>query len=43
VFFKHIQRGPIPVDEALGIAGTMYEALEAAHEKDVVHPDLKTW
>jgi serine/threonine protein kinase len=30
---KQIARGPIPVDEALGIAKQIAEALEAAHEK----------
>src|SRR5438093_5269299 len=36
-----IQRGPIPVNEALGIAKSICEALEAAHEKGIVHRDLK--
>src|SRR5262249_35574508 len=36
-----IARGPLPVDEALGIARQMAEALEYAHEKGVVHRDLK--
>src|SRR5262245_40093581 len=31
-----IHRGPIPVDEALTIAKSICEALEAAHEKGVV-------
>src|SRR5262249_16916801 len=36
-----IQRGPIPLNEALSIAKSICEALEAAHEKGVVHRDLK--
>jgi serine/threonine protein kinase len=30
---KRIARGPVPVDETLGIAKQIAEALEAAHEK----------
>jgi hypothetical protein len=38
-----IKRGPIPVEEALGIATQITNALEAAHEseKTIVHRDLK--
>lgn len=36
-----LKRGPIPVDDALVIAKQIAEALEAAHEKGVVHRDIK--
>ena len=40
---ERIRRGPIPIDEALGIARQIAEALEAAHdsEKAIIHRDLK--
>jgi len=38
---ERINRGPIPVDEALGIATKITDALEAAHEKGIIHRDLK--
>src|SRR5215472_16343212 len=37
---KRIARGSIPVDEVLGIARQIAEALEAAHEKGIIHRDL---
>ncbi len=33
--------GPIPVEESLGLARQIAEALEVAHEKGVIHRDLK--
>src|SRR5439155_5234724 len=36
-----IARGPIPVEEALDIAKSICEALEAAREKGIIHRDLK--
>jgi len=34
-------RGPLPVDEALAIAGQIAEALEGAHAENITHRDLK--
>jgi eukaryotic-like serine/threonine-protein kinase len=34
-------KGPLPLDEALGIARQIAEALDAAHEKNITHRDLK--
>jgi len=36
-----LARGPLAVDEALVTAGRIAEALEAAHDRGVVHRDLK--
>jgi Tol biopolymer transport system component len=36
-----IERGPLPVEEAIPIAKEIAEALESAHERGIVHRDLK--
>ena len=38
---RRLERGALPLDEALHLARQMAEALEAAHDSGVVHRDLK--
>jgi serine/threonine-protein kinase len=38
---ERIGRGRIPLDEVLGIARQIAEALEAAHEQGIIHRELK--
>jgi len=38
---QRLSKGPLPLDEALGICRQIAEGLEAAHEKGVIHRDLK--
>src|SRR5437870_769004 len=38
---ERIKRSTIPIEDALSIAGSICEALEAAHEKGITHRDLK--
>jgi eukaryotic-like serine/threonine-protein kinase len=38
---ERIAQGPIPLEEALPLASQIAEALEYAHERGVVHRDLK--
>jgi len=38
---ERLKRGPLPLEEALGIARQIAEALEEAHERGIIHRDLK--
>jgi Tol biopolymer transport system component len=38
---ERMERGPIPVEEAVAIARQIADALEAAHEQGIIHRDLK--
>jgi serine/threonine protein kinase len=38
---ERIERGPIPLEDALGIAMQIAAAIEAAHDKGIIHRDLK--
>ena len=38
---QRLAKGPIPLDETLGISTQLAQALDAAHEQGIVHRDLK--
>jgi hypothetical protein len=38
---QRLSKGPLPVEDALGVCRQIAEGLEAAHEKGVIHRDLK--
>ena len=39
---EHIKRAPLKLDEVIKLAGQIASALEAAHDKDIVHRDIKS-
>src|SRR5205085_992898 len=39
---ERLKRGPIPLEEALPMAAQIAAGLEAAHDRGIVHRDLKT-
>ena len=39
---EKIQSGPLPLEKAIDIAVKIGEGLQAAHEKDIVHRDIKS-
>ena len=38
---EKLRKGPLPVDEAVGIAKQIADALAVAHERGIIHRDLK--
>jgi Tol biopolymer transport system component/predicted Ser/Thr protein kinase len=38
---KRVDKGPLPIEEALAVCRQITEGLEAAHESGVIHRDLK--
>ncbi|HEY2954655.1 MAG TPA: protein kinase [Candidatus Eisenbacteria bacterium] len=38
---RRLKSGPLPLEEAVAVCAQIAEALEAAHERNVVHRDLK--